>query len=138
WDQAVLLGGQINMPFLIDECKPHTVSRNTGRPIESYARYPQLRITYMPSKHFHVILAAMTQLDERSDGPIGPSTTYLRNAIAPMMQLRLDGHVGTHLLGIGAGFKRLAPRIESLTGDKVREFISGGECIAFAALNFES
>lgn len=138
WDNAVLLGGQTNMPFMMEECGVRTVSRNTGRPIECYAHYPQIQIDYNPSESCTLTAAAMSQLEYRSEGPIGPSTTYLRNAIIPMLQFRADGKVGEHVYGAGAGYKRIAPRIKTNTGEKAHEFLSSGECMVFAALNFES
>lgn len=138
WSKTVFLFGQAYIPMTVQKCRAKQIGRNDGRPIESYARQPQLKLTYKPTESFHMIFAALSQLDFLSDGPIGTSSTYVRDAVVPMLQARFDFYVGEHVFGFGGGFKRLVPRLETDTGAKAHERLNSGEAIAYLSLNWET
>ncbi len=137
WEKAILLMGQDYIPLYIKKCNPHTIGRSKGRPIETYARNPQVTITYQPNETFNLIFSLLSQVDFLSDGPIGESSTYLRDAVVPMLQTRFDFYVGEHIFGFAAGYQRLVPRLETNTGAKAHESINSGAAIAYLVFNWE-
>jgi hypothetical protein len=144
WEKLELLAGQFWNPFFVPECFPATVSFNTGAPIQSFARNPQLRATYSQGG-LKLILAALGQRDYATYGPAGASPTYLRNSASPDLHLQL--HYGTKdaesgsdfLAGAGIAWKTIVPRIESVVGPsnltyRVDEKLSGLSAIAFGRI----
>lgn len=89
WTKTQLLVGQFWHPMFNTKCFPGTVSFNTGAPFEPFSRNPQVRVT-RKFGNFYAALTALTQRDFVSTGPEGPSTIYLRNAVVPALNLRLE------------------------------------------------
>ncbi len=118
WDKVEILAGQEYHPLYIINVDPRTISFNTGIPMETFARTPQFRATFKPTEHFSLLLCASSELDVTTDGPIGYSTTYLRNGVAPMLDIRFDWYWGEHRFGMGLDYKRIRPRLETNTGLK--------------------
>lgn len=144
WEKLELLAGQFWNPFFVPECFPATVSFNTGAPIQSFARNPQLRATYSQGG-LKLILAALAQRDYATYGPAGASPTYLRNSASPDLHLQLhygtkDAELGRDFLaGAGIAWKTIVPRIESVAGPanltyRVDEKLSGLSAIAFGRI----
>src|SRR5690606_20876803 len=76
-----------------------------------------------------------SQVDFMSDGPIGLSTTYIRNAMAPNLDFQIKGFFGDHVAGAGIDYQRIAPRIVSDNGYKVHEMLSSLIGIAYLKLD---
>lgn len=142
WEHVEIMAGQFWNPLFVTGCFPGTVSFNTGTPLQSFSRNPQLRITYQTGG-LSIIAAALSQRDYTSVGEAGPSTTYLRNSATPDMHLQL--HYGSSnpegpdiLAGAGAAFKTIVPRLTSTpvpgTTYAVAEKVQGLTAMAFAKL----
>ncbi len=138
WKKVQMLAGQAYHPLYVIGVDPRTISFNTGIPIDTFARDPQFRITYTPDPHVSLLFAASTQLDSLSDGPIGKSSTYLRNSVIPMLDFRLDTYFGDHRVGVGIDFMRIQPRLKTNTGLKTRERINSAIAIAYSNLKWDS
>ena len=136
WHNTDLLVGQFWHLLYILKCEPKTVGLNTGIPIEPFSRNPQFRLdqTFGPIK---LLFMAASQLDFLSDGPIGPSSTYLRNAIIPNLGARFDWHIHDHVIGVGIDFKRISPRLETNLGFKTDEGLNSFAAIAFASFHWK-
>jgi hypothetical protein len=151
WENTELITGQYWNPLFVTGCFPATLSFNTGVPLQSFARNPQIRLTQSMGD-LRVVVAALAQRDYASRGPdpadtnsveTAHSSHFLRNAAMPDMHLQLhygmkDEATGTSFLaGIGGEYKTIVPRLSStLNGNtyKVDESLSSMAGIAFAKL----
>ncbi len=138
WEKVKMLAGQAYHPLYVLGVDPRTISFNTGIPIETFSRNPQFRITYTPDSHVSLLFAASTELDFPSDGPIGLSSTYLRDSVIPMLDFRLDTYFGDHRFGLGVDFKRIQPRLKTNTGLKTREQLNSAIAIVYSKLKWKS
>ncbi|MFC2089563.1 hypothetical protein ACFLT1_02210 [Bacteroidota bacterium] len=147
WDNTELLTGQYWNPLFVTACFPGTVSFNTGTPLQSFARNPQIRVTQSIG-NISIMVAALSQRDYTSTGPdpddnsctLG-SSQYLRNSSIPDMHLQLQYAAGgkengsSFLAGISAAYKTIVPRLASdITGMAVNESVSGMTLMAFSKL----
>jgi len=140
WTNFELLAGQYWNPLFVTDCFPGTVSFNTGAPLQSFARNPQMRLTYKLSG-FNLMLAALSQRDYSSRGEDGVSSSYLRNSGIPDMHLQVsyspeNPNSNTSLnMGGGIAYKKIVPRLNSSFGPvtmfKVDEEVGGLTAIAF-------
>ncbi|MFP4488813.1 MAG: hypothetical protein ACLFN1_05875 [Bacteroidales bacterium] len=146
WTNVEVLTGQYWNPLFVTECFPGTVSFNTGTPLQSFGRNPQLRVVYK-SSGLRLMAAALAQRDFTSRGEAGVSSSYLRNSATPDMHLQAGyssvntNNTGYHL-GAGLAYKTVAPRLESTVGPpftastfKVDEKVAGLSAIAYARIN---
>jgi hypothetical protein len=142
WEHLEVMVGQYWNPLFVTSCFPGTVSFNTGTPLQSFARNPQLRFTYTTGG-WSFLAAALGQRDYSSVGPAEASSSYLRNSAVPEMQLQV--HYGTKnedgtniLAGAGAAYKTIVPRLSSSPVDgvtySVDEKVSGFTAMAFSKL----
>ena len=142
WEHLEVLAGQYWNPLFVTACFPGTISFNTGTPLQSFARNPQLRVTYKVGG-FSILAAALSQRDYSSVGPLGASSQYLRNSAVPDMHMQL--HFGTSsesglniLAGAGAAYKTIVPRLTSSPIDGVTytvdEKVDGFTAMAFTKL----
>ena len=138
WKKVEMLAGQAYHPLYVVGIDPRTISFNTGVPMDTFSRDPQFRITYTPDPHVSLLFAASTQLDFLSDGPIGPSSTYLRDSVIPMLDFRLDTYFGEHRVGVGIDYMRIQPRLKTDTGLKTRERLNSAIAIAYSKLKWKS
>ncbi|MEN8227968.1 MAG: DcaP family trimeric outer membrane transporter [Bacteroidota bacterium] len=140
WPHMEALAGYTWNPLFVTDCFPGTVSFNTGAPIQSFARNPQLRFTYTAG-NLKILAAALSQIDYTTRGVDGPNCKYLRNSTTPDMHLQL--HYGTKnpdsgsgfIAGGGVAYKSIVPRLESeIAPDEiyqVDELLHGITAIAF-------
>ncbi len=144
WTNLEVLTGQYWNPLFVTDCYPGTISFNTGTPFQSFARNPQIRVSYNISG-FKVIAAALAQRDYSTWGIGGPSSSYLRNAIVPDMHLQLhyksknDKAGLKYVLGGGLAFKSIVPRLESEMGPandiyKINEKVHGLTAMGFVKI----
>lgn len=143
WEHLEVLTGQYWNPLFVTSCFPGTVSFNTGTPLQSFARNPQLRVSYQ-SGNLTFMGALLAQRDFTNVGAMGTNSEYLRNSASPDMHLQV--HYGTSneegmniLAGAGIAYKTIAPRINSTGSDgssyAVKERVGGITAIAFAKLS---
>ncbi|MEX0982645.1 MAG: hypothetical protein WD577_03065 [Bacteroidales bacterium] len=149
WENTELLTGQFWNPLFVTACFPGTISFNTGVPIQSFARNPQIRLTHaFGSVHF--MAAALSQRDFTTRGPDPSdnsktliSSTFLRNSAVPDMHLQAHYHTGnteagsSMILGAGIAYKTVVPRLSSdwlFTTHQVNEKVSGLTAIAFTKI----
>ncbi len=146
WTNIEVLAGQYWNPLFVTDCYPGTVSFNTGTPLQSFARNPQIRLTYSMGS-FRLTAAALSQRAYVSFGENGPSSSYLRNSATPDMHLQLqygskNDNTGTgFILGGGLAYKSIVPRLKSEIGIapaevyyKVNEIVHGFTAIGFTKL----
>ncbi len=118
WENTELLTGQTWNPMFVTGCFPGTVSFNTGTPIQSFSRNPQIRVTQRFG-NLKVMVAVLEQRDYTSRGPAGVSSSYLRNAVLPDMHLQLqyakkNADAGTGFFAAaGMAYKTIVPRLSS-------------------------
>jgi hypothetical protein len=62
WKNTELLTGQYWNPFFVTGCFPNTVSFNTGTPLQSFARNPQVSLTHSFG-NIILVAAALSQRD---------------------------------------------------------------------------
>ncbi len=140
WSKIQLLTGQYWNPLFVENCYPQTVSFNTGSPLQSFARNPQIRIGFK-SGILSLMMAAVGQRDYPSYGISGASSVYLRNAAIPDLHLRIDIEKGNILGGLGFAYKSIVPRTSSTIDTmvyKVDESISGITAIAYTKITINN
>ena len=143
-DCCTLLHGQTWHPLYIAGADPRTISFNTGDPMDTFIRDPQIRFIYSPTKNVDLIFTAATQVGlggSASDGPLGTSATYCRNAIVPILDAQLHlkfGENNKYWFGAAIDFMRLVPRLETNLGFKAYESINNYSAILFSVINWEN
>lgn len=140
WEKDSLLFGQYWHPLFVLECFPETVSFNNGSPIDTYARNPQVRYTHTFERGDITLSALAQMVGFRNTGPIGYSTTYVRNAVVPMLDFWARYFVDKHIFGVIVDFKRLVPRLFSSVGEnlfKVNESINSVIVAGYMTLTFD-
>ncbi len=140
WARFELMAGQYWNPLFVTDCFPGTVSFNTGTPLQSFSRNPQVRFSYKAS-NLRLTAAVLSQRDYSSRGEDGVSSSYLRNSGIPDMHLQAmyssinaESNTG-FLFGTGLAYKIIVPRLESSFGPitmyKVDEKVGGITAIGF-------
>jgi hypothetical protein len=142
WKHTEVMAGQYWNPLFVTSCFPGTVSFNTGTPLQSFARNPQVRVTYK-TNGFSLLAAALGQRGYSSVGPLGASSHYLRNSAVPEMQLQVHYQTSNEdgmniVAGAGAAYKTIVPRLSSNPAPgftyKVDEKVGGLTAMAFSKL----
>lgn len=143
WTHFEALAGYTWNPLFVTDCFPETVSFNTGTPMQSFARNPQIRFTYTTG-NLKILAAALSQIDYTSRGVDGPNCKYLRNSTVPDMHLQVhysvkNSETGTgFIIGGGMAYKSIVPRLESqISADeiyKVDELVHGITAMAFSKI----
>lgn len=145
WEKTEVMAGQYWNPLFVTSCFPGTVSFNTGTPLQSFARNPQVRVTYKTGG-ISLLGAVLGQRDYSTVGPEGASSQYLRNSGVPEVQAQV--HYGTSneegmkiIAGAGVAYKTIVPRLTSSPTDgvtyKVEEKVRGFTAMAFSKLTTE-
>ena len=141
WKHFKLMIGQYWHPLYVPEVRPKTIGLNLGAPFHPFARHNQIRFTYMTGK-FHVIAVAASQRDYASSGPEGRSPKYLRDAVLPNLDLQLQWKPKQHVIGLGADYKRIQPRLSvdfPPSGEyKTDVVVESWAFTAFAKLEFDA
>lgn len=140
WENTSILVGQFWHPFLIPDVFPEVISFNTGAPFQPFSRNPQIRFTQRFGG-FEIIAAASSQRDISSPGPESPTSnrtvsnsSFLRNAALPMFDLQLRYASKPFTAGIGGGFKKLRPRLETENNIKTDETINSISAMAYTKI----
>lgn len=100
WEHQQLLAGQYWHPMVVHEIMPATRPLNMGAPFHPYGRFNQLRYSARLGKAELLAVAAF-QTDNKSQGPYGASTEYLKHSMVPELNMQLR-YVGEHLFAGGA------------------------------------
>lgn len=149
WENTELLTGQFWNPLFVTACFPGTVSFNTGTPLQSFARNPQIRLSHSMGD-LKIMAAALAQRDFATRGPDPSDNTktlissaFLRNSAVPDLHLQVhyqtkNAETGTSmLLGAGVAYKTVVPRLSNtrlLMIHQVDEKVSGLTAIAFSKI----
>lgn len=116
WQKSNLLLGQYWHPMVAHEVMPGTRPLNMGIPFHPYSRYVQARYTqYFGSLELSGIAAF--QLDNKSVGPDGGSTAYLRNSCLPELNAQLCFRGEKLYLGAMVNYVLLQPRTFTTDAD---------------------
>lgn len=111
WQHNELLLGQYWYPMVVEEIMPGTQPLNMGAPFHPYARYNQIR-DYVRLGKFELMAVASFQLDNKSQGPEGPSTVYLKRSMLPELNLQAR-YVGDRLFaGVAVNYLRIEPYVD--------------------------
>jgi hypothetical protein len=116
---------------------PWVIANNSGNPFETYGRKPQLRAAYTKDS-FVVTVAALAEDDQRSAGPMGHSSIYIRNGFTPEFATVLQW-IAENGQSVGAGlrFKHLRPRILTEQNFSVAESINSIAAMVYAGFENE-
>lgn len=141
WKNTELLTGQTWNPLFVTGCFPGTVSFNTGTPLQSFARNPQIRLTRTVGD-IKIIGALLSQRDYVSKGISGTGATsdYLRNSVVPDLHLQVqystkNEDTGTDfLVGAGIAYKTIVPRLSSMAEVTSEVTDSLGNAITITAM----
>ncbi len=140
WKSTELLLGSYWHPLYVPEVRPFTIGLNTGAPYHAFSRHNQIRLKQSIKKLDMIFFAGM-QRDYASDGPLGKTSKYQRDAAIPNMDIQLQYHINDHILGAGVDYKILQPRlyVEFDTGFayKTNEKISSFAATAFGEFKFK-
>lgn len=134
---ASLLFGQFWHPLFQPDCFIRELSFNFGIPFDTVSRQPQIRYAQKFAQGSFV-LAALSQRDFQSFGPLGFNTSYIRNSRTPNICADFRWYLANgNFVGTSFDGKRLAPRIVSPTGYAVKEYVNSfiGQCYASISLN---
>ncbi len=136
WKNNELRFGQDWIPMFITDCFPGTVSFNTGTPIQPFGRAPQIRFIQNMGK-VRILASLVGQRDHADRGPLGPTSTYLRNTGTPEFSLQVhyktqNNEKGTAFItGVGLAYKEIRPRLETDSGYYTDAGVGSMSAIAF-------
>ncbi|MEZ5000091.1 MAG: hypothetical protein R2744_07845 [Bacteroidales bacterium] len=137
WTNLEVMAGQYWNPFFVTDCFPGTVSFNTGTPLHSFSRNPQVRAVYNTG-NLRFTGAILSQRDFTSRGAAGITSDYLRNSMLPDMHLQVQfgpGSGGNFIAGAGVEYKSIVPRLESRFGPPINQVYKVNEKVnSFSAL----
>lgn len=136
WEKDFLLLGQYENPLAATNCGPATISYNWGAPMQPQGLQPQIRYMHRIGT-CNVTACLLTQVpDSISNGPIGFSTSYLRNSMLPEAVLSFECNDKKCMYTGSFEAKRLRPRLVNNLGNKVNETI--GSFAAAAGIHYGS
>lgn len=133
WENSSLLAGKTWHPLFATEVYPKVLSFGAAIPFYPLSRAPQLRYT-VDGDHLQWMAAIATQQDFATAGPEGRSAKYLMNAGMPELNTRLMYKGKNLLLGVGAGYWKVKPTLETATGYQTDETVSGFMINSFGKL----
>ena len=106
WEKTELLVGQTWHP-LFGSVLPTVPSLNTGSPFQPFNRSPQVRAKHMLTNELSVIGSVNYQMQYMSQGPLGASPSYLKNALLPDIFVGLESKSKHWISGVGFDTKML-------------------------------
>ncbi|MFN2395538.1 MAG: hypothetical protein ABR597_07600 [Bacteroidales bacterium] len=110
WPKLELLLGQWWHPMFGIGAVPTVISLNTGAPFQPFIRNPQVSVTYKSGKN-HILLSAIAQRDNASDGPRGVTPDYLRQSALPNFHVQFFRKGESSSVGVGVDYKILRPAL---------------------------
>ena len=114
WDKSELLIGQAWHP-MFGNVFPTVLSLNVGAPFQPFNRSPQIRFSYNLNNSLSITGAALYEMQFVSQGPIGSSSSYMKNAMIPDLFLGSEYKTAHWTSGIGVDTKTLKPDANQIT-----------------------
>jgi hypothetical protein len=124
WKKSDLLFGQFWHPMFTTEAFPMVTSLNTGVPFQPFIRNPQIKYT-LRLKSFKIIMAALSQRDNASDGPQGRSYSYLANSKIPNLHFQSIFSHNVHQIGAAIDYKSIMPRLVTDSNIATNQRVNG-------------
>lgn len=137
WSNTCLLMGQYWHPNDVPEMIPKVLSLNTGAPMHSFSRGPQIRLTQITGP-LKWIAVAYAQRDFSSTGPEGTSSIYLRNGLVPDFSLQAHYSNKSIFAGAGMNYKRLHFRSFTLDHQLMSDDVSALSALAFIKIQLQN
>lgn len=109
WMKSSLLIGQNWHPFGGGNVYPTVPSTNLGNPFRPMSRTTQIKYDYLFG-NFTTSLAALYQHQYVSNGPLGFSSVYKREAVLPELVLGIDWSKNGISLGVNIDYNTIKPR----------------------------
>lgn len=129
--RQTFIAGQTWHLFSYPVSLPDTISANYGTPIEAFGRNPQFMYT-MRTKRWILSVAALSEYNSRSSGPLGFTDEYNRNSLTPQFDVLARVKFGKYFtLGAGLNILRLVPRIVTNNNYKVVESITSVSVMSY-------
>ena len=114
WTNTELLVGRAWHPMVSTDVVPSVMALSWGAPFQPFNRSDQVTLTQKVDK-INVIISAILQNDYMNNGPSGKSCLYQNNAIVPNFDAQIKYKSDKAIFGLGGDFKRLRPRIYTVT-----------------------
>ena len=111
-ENTQLLVGQEWHP-LSGSVMPATFELNGGAPFNPFNRSPQINFKYKMG-NWKWTAAALYEMQFLSDGPLGKTPAYQRDAMMPNFYLGLENSCEHFRWGVGADVKMISPRTQSI------------------------
>ncbi len=112
--QTELLIGQTWHP-LFGSVSPSVMSLNTGAPFQPFNRSPQITLKQNLTKTLLISGSAIYQMQYTSQGPLGPSASYIKNALVPNLFTGIENKTRHWITGLGIDTKTIKPGVEKLS-----------------------
>lgn len=121
WEKSELMVGQFWHP-LFGSIMPTGPSFNAGAPFQPFNRCPQVKYRHSLFGNWSAIGAASYEMQYLSQGPIGSSASYMKNALLPDLYLGFESKSAHWISGVGAGLKTIKPSVNNLTSGTVTAY----------------
>jgi len=122
WERSTLLLGQYWHPLFVPDVFPNVLALNTGAPFQPFIRSPQISFSYHIGG-WRLMASALSQLDYTSEGPVGRSSAYIRDAGIPNMHVQGQFRYQKVLFGVAVDYKTILPQ-EDLIDPTQSEMLS--------------
>ena len=135
WEKDELLVGKTWHPMFVTSCYPTVGHWGGGLPFNVLGRAPQFRYTRKLGDKGYAFIAALSEMDFKSNGPDGADVKYVQQASIPEFsaQVKYDFAKG-FTLGATAGYKFLKPLTVNSLGAKTDELLSSYQMNAWMTL----
>lgn len=114
WKNTELLLGQTWHP-LFGNVMPAVLECDAGAPFQPNNRSPQIRAIHNLSTSVSLIGAATYEMQYLSQGPLGASASYLKNAMVPDLFLGSECKTTHWTSGLGLDFKTIKPSVKEIS-----------------------
>ncbi len=128
WEKSSLLVGQTWHP-LFGSVVPSGVSFNSGAPFQPFNRSPQVRLTHQLFKNITLMGVASYQMQHNSNGPLGFTSAYMKNALRPNVYAGAELKKQNLLVGAGIDLKKIKPdtlSVRSLAAVGYAQYVKPG------------
>lgn len=135
WGKDELLVGKYWHPMFVTSCFPKVLHWGGGLPFNVLGRAPQFRYTHKFGNKSYFLIAALSEMDFKSNGPEGPNVKYIQQASIPEFSGQLKyNFTNNFAMGFTAGYKFLKPMIVNSKGAKTDEVLSSYQMNAWMTL----
>ena len=108
---------------------PTVLSLNAGAPFQPVNRSPQVRIKQNITNTLSFTCAALYEMQYLSQGPLGSSASYMKNALIPDIFAGFESKTKHWTSGIGFDTKTIQPDRETITsvsGSVYSQYLNNG------------